>query len=272
MQRIGILGAGQLGEVLARRLVSIGLVVKVANSRGHASLRDFARRTGAEAADISTVAANVDILIIAIPLGEVRKLPRALFDVMSDKTVIVDAGNYVPSRDEAIAEIEDGLPETLWVSRQLGVPIVKAFNSISDVSLGDKAKPAGARDRIALPVAGDVPAHRKIVMKLVEELGFDAYDAGTLAESWRQQIGQPAYCTDLTSEQLSHFLKQAELTTVARNRENAMRLMARLPADPPKADLVRAARFMVGLGRWQPASWRAVMRVGLATMRRKQRD
>ena len=268
-RKIGIVGAGHLGGVLAKRLVSTGYAVKVANSRGRGSLSDFAQQTGAEAADIATVAVDVDILILAIPLSGVKALPKAMVDALPPGSVIVEAGNYVPPRDGIIPEIEAGLAETAWVSRQLGVPVVKAFNNVTEFSLKHDAKPKGAQGRIALPVAGDDPEQRARVMHLVEELGFDAFDAGPLADSWRQQIGQPAYCTNPTREQLQRLLGRADLKTVSRKREQSMKIFTKIPADFPQKDLVRAARFMVGLDGLHPASWLSVSRLGLAMLRGK---
>ncbi len=270
MSVIGIVGAGRFGTVLARRLVALGHVVNVANSRGSASLSDFARATGARAVDVTDVALGADMLVLAIPLGKVRTLPKALITSVPPGAPIVDAGNYVPLRDGNIDEIDEGLPETAWVARQLGVPVVKAFNSISDWSLDHGARPAGASDRIALPVAGDEPDARAAVMRLVEQLGFDAWDAGPLSDSWRQQIGQPAYATDGTLKQLPGLLARAKHETVAAKRNEAMKLLAKLPPDLPKATLVRAARFMAGLDRRKPASWLAILRLASAMLRRRR--
>jgi len=92
-----------------------------------------------------------------------------------------------------IAEIENGVTESRWVSNQIGHPVVKAFNGIYSVNIIEKARPQGDSDRMALPVAGDDPAAKKVVMDLIEELGFDAVDAGSIDESWRQQPGTPVY-------------------------------------------------------------------------------
>ena len=81
------------------------------------------------------------------------------------------------------------MPESRWVEQQLGRPVVKAFNNIYAAHLLEHGKPAGAPGRIALPVAGDDAAAKAVVLRLVDELGFDGVDAGGLDESWRQQPG-----------------------------------------------------------------------------------
>lgn len=268
MSVIGIVGAGQLGTVLAKRLVAVGHSVRIANSRGPASLRDVERLTKASAVDIREVATGAEMLILAIPLASVPALPRNLVSSVGRGASIVDAGNYVPLRDGNIAEIDGGMPETVWVSRTLGAPVVKAFNSISDISLIQGGRPAGAPDRIALPVAGNDPKTSDAVMRLVEELGFDAWNAGPLSDSWRQQLGQPAYCTDGTLKQLPGLLARAKRDSVALKRQEAMKLMARLPPNFPKGTLLRAARFMVGLDRTNPSSWLAMLRIAAVMARR----
>ena len=111
-------------------------------------------------------------------------------------TPVVDTGNYYPQRDGRIAAIEDGTTESRWVSQQLGRPVIKAFNNIYAKHLMENGRPRGDSRRIALPVAGDDAAAKATVMRLVDELGFDPVDAGSLDESWRQQPGTPVYGTD----------------------------------------------------------------------------
>jgi hypothetical protein len=93
---------------------------------------------------------------------------------------------------------EKSIPElSQWVQSQLGHPVVKAFNTIRPASLASLGKPAGAAGRAVVPVAGDEPAAKSVVLELADQLGFDGLDAGPLAESWRQQPGTPVYTTDL---------------------------------------------------------------------------
>jgi len=95
----------------------------------------------------------------------------------------------LPRRDGKIEAIEDGTPESQWVAEQLGRPVVKAFNNIYSEHLANEGRPSGTPGRIALPIAGDDPGDKAVVARLIDELGFDAIDAGTLEESWRQQPG-----------------------------------------------------------------------------------
>src|SRR3954465_8009435 len=218
--KIGIIGAGMIGGTLARRLVALGHEVTLANSRGPETLRGFAFEIGATAATL-TKAASGEIVVVAIPQRAVADLPKELFASLPDGVVVVDTSNYFPARDGRIAAIEDGQVESEWVSEQLGRPVVKVFNNIFFRSLLENGRPAGAAGRIALPVAGDSPAGRASVMRLVDDLGFDPVHAGSLAESWRQQPGTPAYVHDFDVPRLKAALAAAERSRIPEYRSAA---------------------------------------------------
>jgi predicted dinucleotide-binding enzyme len=208
--RIGIIGAGNIGGALARRFSDIGHEVSVANSRGPETLRELEADTGATAVTAQEAARNRDVVVVTIPEKNVPQLPDNLFAGVGDGVVVVDTGNYYPrQRDGRIAEIEDGMPESMWVARQLGRPVVKAFNNIYARHLRDHGQPAGSPGRVALPVAGDDQAAKSTVMALLEELGFDAVDAGSLEESWRQQPGTPVYAADFDADGVRRALADA---------------------------------------------------------------
>jgi len=269
MRHIGIIGAGNIGRPLAKRFVALGHTVMVANSRGPESLRQFAQETGARAVGVEEAVASADILIIAVPVRAVHQLRDRLGSALSRVPAVVDTGNYMPLRDGPIAEIEQGQPETAWVAEQLRAPVVKAFNCITAHSLANGGKPKGTLDRIALPVAGDDPKARAIVMDLVDELGFDPFDAGSLAASWRQQSGQPAYCVDASLAELPPLLKRADREKGPINRDKSMAIVAKLPADFPQEVLVRVSRLTTGLDTWKPRSWLAMVHLGTALLRPK---
>ena len=206
--RIGIIGAGHIGGTLTRRLRSLGHDVAVANSRGPETLAGLAAETGARAVTVEEAVRGRDIVIVTIPLFAVAKLPAGLFDAAGD-AVIVDTGNYYPERDSRIAEVDGGMTESGWVARQIGRPVVKAFNTLPAQLLMDRGLEAGTPGRIAMPVAGDDARAKATVMSLVESLGFDALDAGPLDESWRQQPGTPVYGAGLGADATPKALAEA---------------------------------------------------------------
>ena len=179
--KIGIIGAGNIGGNLTRRLTKLGHQVQVANSRGPESLADLVAETGAKAATAATAAEGADLVVVTIPEKNIPSLPKGFLDGAKEGVVVIDTGNYYAQRrDGLIAEIEGGVTESRWVANQIGHPVVKAFNGIYSVNIIEKARPHGDPDRMALPVAGDDPAAKKVVMDLIEELGFDAVDAGSV--------------------------------------------------------------------------------------------
>jgi 8-hydroxy-5-deazaflavin:NADPH oxidoreductase len=208
--KIGIIGAGQIGSTLTQRLTGLGHEVSVANSRGPATLAALAKETGARAVSVKEAARAGDVVIVTIPEANIRDLPKDLFAGVPDDVVAVDTGNYYPrERDGRIDEIEAGMAESRWVEHQLGRPVIKAFNNIYAKHLLEFGRPAGSSGRIALPVAGDDARAKGVVLRLIDELGFDAVDAGGLDDSWRQQPGTPVYATDLDIEGLRRGLIQA---------------------------------------------------------------
>ena len=244
--KIGILGTGHIGKTLVKRLSAAGHDVKVANSRGPDSIEADLLDSGARAVTKEEALTDVEAVILSIPLNRIPEI-SPLAARLPEDTVVIDTSNYYPFRDNRIDAIESGQVESLWVSEQLNRPIVKAWNAIGSASLATKAKPAGASGRIALPVGADRARDRQMAMALLEDSGLDAYDAGKLAESWRQQPGAPAYCTDLRREEMGAALAAAERDRLPKRRDLGAAVMQERLGDGttnPDADwgvrLVRA--------------------------------
>jgi predicted dinucleotide-binding enzyme len=208
--KIGIIGAGNIGGTLARRLVAAGHDVSIANSRGPETLAALAKETGAKPVTVREAARAGEVVIVTIPQKNIPGLPADLFDGVPADVVVVDTGNYYPQqRDGRIDAIEKRAVESRWVSDQLRRPVVKAFNNIYARNLLEGGKPKGTPGRVALPVAGDHPRAKKVVLELLDEIGFDGMDAGNLDESWRQQPGTPVYTTDLDAAGVKRALAEA---------------------------------------------------------------
>jgi predicted dinucleotide-binding enzyme len=207
--KIGIIGAGNIGGTLTRRLSWLGHQVSVANSRHPETLVDLATETGAVAVRAEEAADSAQVVIISIPERNVRDLPKGFLDGAAQGFVVIDTNNYYPQRDGRIDAIVDGTTESRWVSDQIGHPVVKAFNGIRAQHLLEKGQEPGTPGRIALPVAGDDEAPKAVVMGLVDELGFDPVDAGSIDESWRQQPGSPVYGRDYDADGVRRALAEA---------------------------------------------------------------
>lgn len=208
--KIGIIGAGHIGGALTRRFTAAGHTVKVANSRGPQTLQALASETGATPVTVEDAVKDVDLIVVTIPEKHIPDLPKGLFANVPDSVPVVDTGNYYPQqRDGRIDAIENGTVESEWVARQIGRPVIKAFNNIYAEHLQNNGKPRGASDRIALPVAGDDERAKQTVMQLIDEIGFQPVDAGALRDSWRQQPGSPVYAQDFDENGVRKALQEA---------------------------------------------------------------
>lgn len=222
--KIGILGTGNIGRTLVVRLSKAGHEVKVANSRGPETIDSELLSSGARAVTIAEALVDVEVVILSIPLNRLSSI-APLIGALAQETVVIDTSNYYPLRDNKIEAIEQGQVESVWVTEQLGRRVAKAWNAIGSASLAKKAKPAGSADRIAIPVAADHVHDRQVTMSLVNDTGLDAVDAGSLADSWRQQPGAPVYCTDLSSAEVGPALKAAERARLPKRRDLGVAVM-----------------------------------------------
>ena len=166
-------------------------------------------------------------MVATVPLGAYTALPAA---ALAGKTVI-DTMNYYPDRDGHIAELDAGtLTSAELVQRHLpDCAVVKAFNNIDAHRLLILARPAGAPDRSALPLAGDDPAAKAAAARLLDALGYDTVDIGTLADSWRSEPGTPVYVQPYFPAQRPEGLSQ----------EDAYRWYLQAPGVPVPASRVR---------------------------------
>ncbi|GAA4901786.1 hypothetical protein EV188_10993 [Actinomycetospora succinea] len=208
--RIGIIGAGKIGGTLTRRLAALGHEVRVANSRAPETLAELAAETGATAVWAREAAVDADVVIVSIPQKNTPDLEQGIVASAKPGAPVIETNNYYPQqRDGRIDALEDGTPESVWVSGLLGVPVLKAFNGINWKHLLERGTARGEPGRIALPVAGaDGPA-KDTVLALIDELGFDPVDAGPLEESWRQQPGSPVYGADHDADGVRRDLAEA---------------------------------------------------------------
>jgi hypothetical protein len=207
---IGIIGAGFIGGTLTRLLTEQGHTVKVSNSRAPETLADLAAETGATAVWAKDAPVDADLVIVSIPQKNTPDLAEGIVSTRKPGAPVIETNNYYPrERDGRIEAIEEGTPESVWVSELLGAPVFKVFNGIYWKHLLERGVPRGTAGRIALPIAGDDPAGKRIVSDLVDQIGFDPVDAGTLAESWRQQPGTPVYGKDFDVEGVRRALTEA---------------------------------------------------------------
>jgi predicted dinucleotide-binding enzyme len=239
--KIGIIGTGNIGTTLVRKLAKAGHAIKMANSRGAESLKDLAAETGAKALTAQAAIKDVDVVILSIPLNKLPGIKEVLAG-LPDDVIVADTSNYYPLRDGHIEALDNGQVESEWVSEQIGKPIIKVWNNVLAATLAEKGQPKGAAGRIALSVAGDDPAAKKTVMSLVEDTGFDAIDGGSISESWRQQPGTPGYCADQTIEELRSALQAADRSRAPQVRDAIMKEILALGDKLKPDDILRLNR------------------------------
>lgn len=240
--KIGIIGTGAVGSPLAKKLAALGHQVKVTNTRQPAELARKAQELGASPATLQDVVQEVDLVFISVPFKVIGAFPKGLFRSLPAEVIVVDTGNYYPFRDEKIDAVEQGQVESVWVAEQLGRPIVKAFNNLLAETLADGGTAPGTPGRIALSLAGDDERAKQVVADLSHDLGFDVVDGGSLADSWRQQPGTPAYCTELTAPELTQALAAAVPGKAPQVRDEIIAELLQREAFPSRAEVVAGNR------------------------------
>jgi predicted dinucleotide-binding enzyme len=193
MTTIGLIGSGHIGSTVARLAVDAGHDVVLSNSRGPQTLADLVEDLGphARAATAEEAARAGDLVVVTVPLKNVDQVPA---EALRGK-IVIDTSNYYPQRDGRIEALDDGSTTTsqLVASQLPGARYVKGFNNINFLHLGSLQRPTGSPDRSVLAIAGDDAEAKAAVAAFIDTLGYDVYDAGSLADSWRFDVGTPAY-------------------------------------------------------------------------------
>lgn len=210
MEKIGIIGAGFVGQACAKLFMQAGYQVMISNSRGKNTLFSVASNIGCQIGQQQEAIEFGDIILIAIPFSHYKSLPA---DLLSNK-IVIDAMNYYPDRDGHIDALDHHQTTTSeMVAAHLNQSrIVKVFNAIFAKDMVKDAKPNDKQHRRALPIAGNDQQAKQIAEKLLERVGYDYVDVGSLAESWRFERAKPAYCRPLEREPLIEALALASRT------------------------------------------------------------
>lgn len=242
--KIGIIGTGFIGGTLAQKLAAAGHQVKVTNTSSAAELAQKAQELGASPATLHEVVQDVDVVLLCIPLHVIPKLPADLFEHVPADVVVADTSNYYPVMNGQIDALDQGEVEGEWVQQHLGRPVVKAFNNQLAWTLMERGTAPGTPGRIAIAVAGDDARAKTLLSELVNDAGFDAVDAGSLADSWRHQNGTPGYCTELTAPELISALAAAVPGKGLQARDRIMAQLQQRTTPPTREDLVAVNRAL----------------------------
>ncbi|EPC71621.1 dinucleotide-binding enzyme [Lacticaseibacillus paracasei subsp. paracasei Lpp71] len=201
--KIGMIGSGNVGQVLTQLFVQAGNEVVIAHRGSVDALEDLARVLGAEAGTDEQAEAQ-EIVVLAVPFLAIKALPAPL----AQDPIIIDATNYFPDRDAWIAEIERHKKTTSQVVAEhfQSSKVVKAFNTIGMTVLARLAQPEQPVDRIAVPYAGDDEQAKKVVASLIWTIGFEPFDLGGLATSFPAQADGPLFLVNETAPVLRQHL------------------------------------------------------------------
>jgi predicted dinucleotide-binding enzyme len=206
--KIGILGAGNIGAAAARLFIAAGNEVAVSNSRGPESLKELVRELGprAHAMTIEEAARFGEVVLLAVPWRSPEALPHP--DVLRDKIVIDAMNPYRP--DGGFYDLGGSTSSELVLQRMPGARLVKAFNTIYYVHLAERGrKDLPWDERHTIYVAGDDEEAKKVVARLIEEIGFAAVDTGSLREGGRmQEPDSPIYNQTYNGREAREFLEK----------------------------------------------------------------
>jgi 8-hydroxy-5-deazaflavin:NADPH oxidoreductase len=207
MHKIGIIGAGMIGATAAKSFVTAGHEVTVSNSRGPDTLAALVEQLGpnAHAAAKDDAARWADIVLLAVPWRSPDALPAV--DTVKGKIVIDAMNPYLAGG--GIADLGASTSSEATRARLPGARLVKAFNTIYFKHLAERGRTdLPLDDRHAIFVAGDDEDAKKVVMDLIEEIGFAPVDTGSLAEGGRRQQPNTAlYNKILTRRQAQPLLR-----------------------------------------------------------------
>lgn len=209
MKKIGIIGAGFIGQACAKLFLQAGYQVMISNSRDKKTLYSVASQLGCQIGNQQEAIAFSDMILVAIPLANYQQLPA---DLLSGK-IIIDTMNYYPDRDGNFQQLDNHqITTSELIAQHLNQSkIVKAFNAILAKDIVKDAKPNDKANRRALPVAGNDMTSKQQIFNLLEHIGYDYVDVGNLAQSWRFERAKPAYCVYLNRSQLIDALANTSI-------------------------------------------------------------
>lgn len=203
--RLGIVGAGKIGTAIARAAVADGYDVALSGSGAVERIELIVEvlAPGAHAFTTEEVAGRADLIVLAVPMHRFRELPHYLFA----GKILVDAMNYweeIDGVDEELATAPSGTSVVVqeWFPSSR---VVKSLNHLGYFKFGQARRPRGAPDRLALAAAGNDPGAVAAVLQLIDRLGFDAVDAGSLEAGVALQPNGPLFGVSHRADELTKF-------------------------------------------------------------------
>jgi len=206
--RLGIVGAGKLGTTLARAAIAAGYDVAMSGSgpADDIALTLDVLAPGARAATTNEVVRDTDMIVLAVPTHRFRELPGDLFA----GKILIDAMNYwepVDGYDPELADAADGT-STIVQAHFPSARVVKSLNQLGYHEVDERRRAKGAPDRIAVGAAGDDRLAVCKVMRLIDRLGFEAVDVGTLENGLALEPDGAAFAVPYTADELGKVVSR----------------------------------------------------------------
>jgi predicted dinucleotide-binding enzyme len=215
--RIGILGAGSVGETVGRLWCEAGHQVRFGTRHPPESAKLVeAMGPNASAGTPREAVEFGEVILLAVPLKAIPELGRSLAALLVDKTVL-DACNPYPERDGEPAReaLRLGRGSSKWTASMLpGARVVKAFNMQRVDTL--RAEAHHADDPLAIVLAGDDFGTLAIAKQLVRDAGFEPVIVGSLEEGRAFDPGTRYYASGVHASQLRQDLSEREAVARAR--------------------------------------------------------
>ncbi len=223
VKTVGILGAGKLGVVLSQLALRAGYDVYVAGSGNPAKIKLAVEvlAPGANAVYAEEAATKADIIILALPLGKYRTVPKSSLK----NKLVIDAMNYWWEVDGLRDDLTDPTTSSSeTVQKYLSEStVIKALNHMGYHDLLDEAKPNKSAKRKAIAIAGNQHRAMNKVEQFVTSLGFDVVIAGSLPDGIRLEPGSEVFGANVDARTLGEMIERFPLTergqkvTAARN-------------------------------------------------------
>lgn len=176
IRTVGIIGAGSIGQAMARRLVSAGYDVILSNSRGPESLAPLVEELGPHTrAGTRHEAADADIVFVSVNWSN---LEQAVEGIDWNGRIVIDANNPVLLPGYRLAELGGRNSSQAFNALVPGARVVKAFNTLQAAVLA--SDPRHGYGRRVVFLSGDDREAKSVVAGLIDRLGFAGIDLGSL--------------------------------------------------------------------------------------------
>jgi predicted dinucleotide-binding enzyme len=205
--KIGVIGSGRIGSTIGALWAKAGHEVMFSDRDAETAKRAAEAAGGrARTGSVAEAAAFGDAVLVAVPYGALPAVQKEVGEQLKGK-VVVDPNNPIPGRDgELGVKAREKGAGVSTAALLPGARIVRTFNSWGYGLMAREAnRPA---PRMAMPVAADDPAAKKLGLRLVQDAGFDAVDAGSLADSKAYDLGSSLSQQVLTAGEMRKALQR----------------------------------------------------------------